>query len=252
MMGFNMPEPMKSRKNVANSFLVDQDMIKIGISTDYQRRSKDYKNTYYSEADNKSYVYELENWETDLAIADLQRFEKELNQEFYHANAQGEYYQKEYYEEIKSWIETWLKKNKSSENFFIILYQKFKNFIISLYQKLKSFIISLYQKLKSFICKLLGDEIKPSKYVGDEMKPSKYENKRFIRTDKLITSTATHNIKRLEWIAEAGSEGRSYSELYRDDSIYRQNIRRDNYGGNGKSITVDITYDINQGMIKEK
>ena len=40
MMGFNMPEPMKSRKNVANSFLVVQDMIKIGISTNYQRRSK--------------------------------------------------------------------------------------------------------------------------------------------------------------------------------------------------------------------
>ena len=252
MMGFNMPEPMKSRKNVANSFLVDQDMIKIGISTDYQRRSKDYKNTYYSEADNKSYVYELENWETDLAIADLQRFEKELKQEFYHANAQGEYYQKEYYEEIKAWIETWLKKNKSSENFFINLCQKFKNFIISLYQKLKSFIISLYQKLKSFICKLLGDEIKPSKYVGDEMKPSKYENKRFIRTDKLITSTATHNIKRLEWIAEAGSEGRSYSELNRKDSIYRQNIKRKNYKGNDSEITVDISYDIEKKMIKEK
>ena len=88
MMGFNMPEPMKSRKNVANSFLVDQDMIKIGISTDYQRRSKDYKNTYYSQADNKSYVYELEIWETDLAIGDLQRFEKELKQEFIHANTQ--------------------------------------------------------------------------------------------------------------------------------------------------------------------
>ena len=64
-------------------------MIKIGISTDYQRRSKDYKNTYYSQAGNKSYVSELENWETDLAIGDLQRFEKELKQEFIHANTQG-------------------------------------------------------------------------------------------------------------------------------------------------------------------
>ena len=220
MMGFNMPEPMKSRKNVANSFLVDQNMIKIGISTDYQRRSKDYKNTYYSQADNKSYVYELENWETDLAIGDLQRFEKELKQEFIHANTQGEYYQKEYYEEIKVWIKTWLKKNKSSENLMINLYQKFKN----------------------FICKLLGDE----------MKPSKYENKKFIRTDKLITSKASHNIKRLKWIAEAGSEGRHYSELNRKDSIYRQNIKRKTYKGNHSSITQDIAYDIKQGMIKEK
>ena len=118
------------------------------------------------------------------------------------------------------------KKNKLLENFNINLYKKFKDEI-------------LYEIIKE-IEKLLGDEM------------SKYENKRFIRTDKLITSKASHNIKRLEWIAEAGSEGRSYSELYRDDSIYRQNIRRDNYGGNGKSITVDITYDIKQGMIKEK
>ena len=227
-----MPEPMKSRKNVANSFLVDQDMIKIGISTDYQRRSKDYKNTYYSQADNKSYVYELEIWETDLAIGDLQRFEKELKQEFIHANAQGEYYQKEYYEEIKAWIETWLKKNKSSENLIINLYQKFKNFIIS-----------LYQKFKSFICKL----------SGDEMKPSKYENKRFIRTNKPISSkTATHNFKSYELIAEAGSEGRSYSELNRKDSIYRQNIVRPLYEGNSSPITEDISYDIKLGMIKEK
>ena len=228
MMGFNMPKPMKSRKNVANSFLVDQDMIKIGISTDYQRRSKDYKNTYYSEADNKSYVYELENWETDLAIADLQRFEKELNQEFYHANAQGEYYQKEYYEEIKAWIETWLKTYKISEN------------------------TSKEDKTSEKITNKSIRDINLGEKMSKKKKPSKYENKRFIRTDKLITSRATHNIKRLEWIAEAGSEGRSYSELNRKDSIYRQNIKRKNYNGNDSEITVDISYDIEKKMIKEK
>ena len=228
MMGFNMPKPMKSRKNVANSFLVDQDMIKIGISTDYQRRSKDYKNTYYSEADNKSYVYELENWETDLAIADLQRFEKELKQEFYHANAQGEYYQKEYYEEIKAWIETWLKTHKISE-----------------YTSKED------KTLEKITNKSIRD-INVGEKMSKKKKPSKYENKRFIRTDKLITSTATHNIKRLEWIAEAGSEGRSYSELNRKDSIYRQNIKRKTYKGNDSPITEDISYDIKIGMIKEK
>ena len=228
MMGFNMPKPMKSRKNVANSFLVDQDMIKIGISTDYQRRSKDYKNTYYSEADNKSYVYELEKWETDLAIGDLQRFEKELKQEFIHANTQGEYYQKEYYEEIKAWIETWLKTHKISEN------------------------TSKEDKTSEKITNKSIRDINVGEKMSKKKKPSKYENKRFIRTDKLTTSRATHNIKRLEWIAEAGSEGRSYSELNRKDSIYRQNIKRKNYNGNDSEITVDISYDIEKKMIKEK
>jgi len=228
MMGFNMPEPMKSRKNVANSFLVVQDMIKIGISTNYQRRSKDYKNTYYSEADNKSYVYELEKWETDLAIGDLQRFEKELKQEFIHANTQGEYYQKEYYEEIKAWIETWLKKNKSSEN------------------------TSKEDKTLEKITNKSIRDINAVEKMSKKKKPSKHENKRFIRTDKLITSKASHNIKRLKWVAEAGSEGRSYSELNRKDSIYRQNIKRKTYKGNESLITQDIAYDIKQGMIKEK
>jgi len=228
MMGFNMPEPMKSRKNVANSFLVAQDMIKIGISTNYQRRSKDYKNTYYSEADNKSYVYELEKWETDLAIGDLQRFEKELKQEFIHANTQGEYYQKEYYEEIKAWIETWLKKNKSSEN------------------------TSKEDKTLEKITNKSIRDINAVEKMSKKKKPSKHENKRFIRTDKLITSKASHNIKRLKWVAEAGSEGRSYSELNRKDSIYRQNIKRKTYKGNESLITQDIAYDIKQGMIKEK
>jgi hypothetical protein len=227
-MGFNMPEPMKSRKNVANSFLVAQDMIKIGISTNYQRRSKDYKNTYYSEADNKSYVYELEKWETDLAIGDLQRFEKELKQEFIHANTQGEYYQKEYYEEIKAWIETWLKKNKSSEN------------------------TSKEDKTLEKITNKSIRDINAVEKMSKKKKPSKHENKRFIRTDKLITSKASHNIKRLKWVAEAGSEGRSYSELNRKDSIYRQNIKRKTYKGNESLITQDISYDIKQGMIKEK
>ena len=229
MMGFNMPEPMKSRKNVANSFLVGQDMIKIGISTDYQRRSKDYKNTYYSEADNKSYVYELENWETDLGIGDLQRFEKELKQEFIHANTQGEYYQKEYYEEIKAWIETWLKKNKSSEN------------------------TSKEDKTLEKITNKSIRDINLGEKMSKKNKPSKYENKRFIRTNKPISSqTALHNFKRYEWIAEAGSEGRSFSELNRDDSIYRQNITRKTYKDNETSITDDISYDIKLGMIEEK
>ena len=82
------------------------------------------------------------------------------------------------------------------------------------------------------------------------MKPSKYENKRFIRTDKSTHSRcAPHNVNRWNWIAEMGSRGRSYSELSLNNSIYRQNIKGKD---NDHSIDVDITYDIENGWIKEK
>ena len=82
------------------------------------------------------------------------------------------------------------------------------------------------------------------------MKPSKYENKRFIRTDKSTHSRcAPHNVNRWNWIAEAGSKGRSYSELNLNNSIYRQNIKGKD---NDHRIDVDITYDIENGWIKEK
>ena len=109
--------------------------------------------------------------------------------------------------------------------------------------------------LESVIEKITNKSIRDINAVekmSKKKKPSKHENKRFIRTDKLITSKASHNIKRLKWVAEAGSEGRSYSELNRKDSIYRQNIKRKTYKGNESLITQDISYDIKQGMIKEK
>ncbi len=85
---------------------------------------------------------------------------------------------------------------------------------------------------------------------GEIMKSSKYKNKRFIRTDKSIHSRcATHNVNRWNWIAEAGTKGRSYSELNLNNSIYRQNIKGKD---NDHSIDVDITYDIENGWIKEK
>ena len=82
------------------------------------------------------------------------------------------------------------------------------------------------------------------------MKQSKYENKRFIRTDKSINSRcAKQNVNRWNWIAEAGSEGRSFSELNLKNSIYRQNIEGNT---NDQMIDVDIGYDIEGGWIREK
>ena len=81
-------------------------------------------------------------------------------------------------------------------------------------------------------------------------KRSKYENKRFIRTDKPIDRRCkTHNVDRWNWIAEAGSEGRSFSELNLKNSIYRQNIKGNT---NDQMIDVDIGYDIEGGWIEEK
>ena len=83
------------------------------------------------------------------------------------------------------------------------------------------------------------------------MEINEYENKRFIRTDKAISSRcALHNINRWQWIADAGSKGRSYSELNTKDSIYRKSIKRDDYSGNTTSIIQDIKYDIKSGWIK--
>lgn len=214
IMGFNMPKPMRSRKNVPNSFYVHQDMIKVGISTNYQRRKKEYENTYYSDTDKKSYVYELMYWKTDDIYGDLQLLEKELKKEFVQARLRGEYYQKEYFKEISAWIKNWLNKNKTSEKFSTETFQDAKN-------------------------------------IGKKMEINEYENKRFIRTDKAISSRcALHNINRWQWIADAGSKGRSYSELNTKDSIYRKSIKRDDYSGNITSIIQDIKYDIKSGWIK--
>ena len=74
-------------------------------------------------------------------------------------------------------------------------------------------------------------------------------NDRFVRTDeKFHPNVAPHNRLRTDWIGT----GKTFSELYEDNSFYRQNIIRKNYGGDGSMIDQDIKYDIKHGWIKKK
>lgn len=84
-------------------------------------------------------------------------------------------------------------------------------------------------------------------------KKSKYEESTFIRTDQMFqNNAANHNVRRWNWVAEAGSQGRKYSECNAPNSIYRQGIVRKTYNGNESSITQDLDYDIKNGWLKTK
>ena len=74
-------------------------------------------------------------------------------------------------------------------------------------------------------------------------------NDRFVRTDeKFHPNVASHNRLRTDWIGT----GKNFSELYEDNSFYRQNITRKNYRGDGSMIDQDIKWDIKHKWIKKK
>ena len=72
---------------------------------------------------------------------------------------------------------------------------------------------------------------------------------RFVRTDEKFDSrVAPQNRLRTDWIGT----GKTFSELYEDNSFYRQNITRKNYCGDGSMIDQDIKWDIKHKWIKKK
>ena len=82
-------------------------------------------------------------------------------------------------------------------------------------------------------------------------KKSKYEGRAFVRTaQEYRTNAANHNVRRWNWIAEAGSNGRTFSEINTPNSIYRQCILRVSYRGNESSINQDLNYDIRTGWLR--
>ena len=65
---------------------------------------------------------------------------------------------------------------------------------------------------------------------------------RFVRTDeKFASNVAPHNRLRTDWIGT----GKTFSELYEDNSFYRQNITRKNYSQDGMIL-------ISQNMVLKK
>tara|TARA_B100000886_G_scaffold333011_1_gene286391 strand:- start:1010 stop:1267 length:258 start_codon:yes stop_codon:yes gene_type:complete len=73
-------------------------------------------------------------------------------------------------------------------------------------------------------------------------------NDRFIRTDEEFHSRVVlHNKVRTDWIGK----GRTFSEIYKPNSFYRQNIKQKNYRGNGYMIDQDIKWDIKHGWIRK-
>ena len=86
------------------------------------------------------------------------------------------------------------------------------------------------------------------------IKPKRKRNKfyecKFFRTHKEIHPRHTpHMVKRWRWIDNNG-KGRTYNEINKADSVYRQCIRRNTYAGNISSIDVDLRYDISVRMIE--
>lgn len=216
LFNFNMLSPMHSRRHIKNSFLVDNAMIKIGITDNLERRKKEYESTYYCSKCHKSHCNLLKAWEVKLSISELKNLEKEIKDEF--NPIQGEYYSITQKQKIITWINL-----------------KFKE---------KSFIkVNINQS-----------SIKRNKKMNELNFPDKEElkNYRFIRTDKTPGNRAAdHNLRRWNWIAKAGSKGKTFSEIDKKNSYYRlHGIVRPDYGGNTSSIYQDLKHDFKGGFVK--
>ena len=212
---FDMKTPMHSIRNKASSKKVSQNMIKVGISKNFNERKKQYENTYRSKTNKKSHVIFAKTFETNKTYRQCQDIEKKVRKNFKKENLFGEYYEKHAYKQILIFL-TNILKNKQTV--------KISNMKPSV------------KKRKT-----------RSKYKSDE-----YVGCTFFRTNKEITRyhRAEHNKKRWRWIGNNG-KGRTYSEISRADSTYRQNIKDDDYHGNTSSVDPHLRYDIKNAKMIE-
>tara|TARA_B100000963_G_scaffold290492_1_gene260351 strand:+ start:1159 stop:1413 length:255 start_codon:yes stop_codon:yes gene_type:complete len=74
------------------------------------------------------------------------------------------------------------------------------------------------------------------------------DNDKFIKILDEYPNHAPHNQSRVDWI---GKDGKTFSQLWKQDSFYRRNILRKSYAGNGSMIDQDIKDDIKRGRIKK-
>ena len=203
-----MKTPMHSIRNKASSKKVSKDMIKVGISNNFNERKKQYENTYRSKTNKKSHVIFAKTFETNKTYRQCQDIEKKVKKNFKKENLFGEYYEKHAYKEILIFL-TNILKNKHTVK-----------------------ISNMKPSAKK--------EMSKSKRKSDE-----YFGCKFFRTNTEITPRhhAEHNKKRWRWIDNNGN-GRTYNEISMADSIYRQNIKDKNYHGNTSSVDPHLKYDI--------
>jgi hypothetical protein len=75
------------------------------------------------------------------------------------------------------------------------------------------------------------------------------DNHVFKRTINVPRSNAAeHNIARWDWI---GKKGKTFKEINKANSFYRQNVKRTTYLGNQSPIIKDLEYDLKNGWIKK-
>ena len=209
-----MKTPMHSISNKASSKKVSQNVIKVGISKNFNERKKQYENTYRSKINKKSHVIFVKIFETDKNYRQCQDIEKEVRKKFKKENLFGEYYEKHDYKEILIFLTNILKKRQTV---------KISNMKPSVKKR----------KTKS--------KNKSDEYVGCK----------FFKTDKKLRGKP-HNIERWIWIGNNG-KGRTYSEISRADSFYRQCIKAETYNGNTSSVDPHLRYDIEtRGQIETR
>ena len=203
-----MKTSMHSIRNKASSKKVSQDMIKVGISKNFNERKKQYENTYRCKICKKSHVLFVKIFETNKIYRQCQDIEQEVRKKFKQENLFGEYYEKDVYKEIHIFL-TNILKNK--------LPVKISN---------------------------IKPSVKKERTKSKLIKSDEYLGCKFFKTNKKIRG-AEHNQKRWMWIDNNG-KGRTYSEINRADSTYRQCILDKHYHGNTSSVDPHLRYDIEQ------
>ena len=200
-----MKTPMHSIRNKASSKKVSKDMIKVGISSNFNERKKQYENTYRSKTNKKSHVIFAKTFETNKTYRQCQDIEKKVKKNFKKENLFGEYYEKHACKEILIFL-TNILKNKQTVNI---------------------------------------SNMKPSvkkRTTRSKRKRDEYVGRKFFKTDKDPIGKP-HNKKRWIWIGNNG-KGRTYSEINMADSTYRKCIKDKKYKGNTSSVDPHLRYDI--------
>ena len=101
--GFDMESPMNSIRNKASK-KVNKDMIKVGITNNFERREKEYKNTYRSDDGSKSHAILKFKLETKKNHSECRVVELSLKSVFSEFLKFGEYYDKKVYKKIKIFL----------------------------------------------------------------------------------------------------------------------------------------------------